>query len=130
MSRLALTVGGLLIGVGIAGFAASHLTAPTALIPALLGVLLGGAGALARRPGLRMHAMHGALTVALVGLLACLRGVVHLPALLTGGEVARPLAVISQSVTALLCAIFLVLGVRSFIEARRARGTEAGNASR
>ena len=43
------------------------------------------------------------------------------PALLGGQEVARPAAVISQSIMGALTAVFVALCVKSFIDARKAR---------
>ena len=48
-------------------------------------------------------------------------GLMGLPALLSGSEVERPAAVVSQSIMAILMAVFVGLCVRSFIAARRAR---------
>jgi hypothetical protein len=48
------------------------------------------------------------------------RGLIGIPALLAG-QAARPAAVVLQSVMALLCLGFLVVAIRSFIQARRAR---------
>jgi hypothetical protein len=113
----------LLIAVGLGGFVGSGLQAPTALIPAALGVLLAVCAVVARNPKARMHAMHVAVLLALVGLFGSLRGVLQLPALLAGQPVLRPLAVVAQSVTAVLCLAYVVVAVRSFIQARRARAT-------
>jgi hypothetical protein len=41
--------------------------------------------------------------------------------LLSGGEVARPKAAVSQSITAAVCAAFVALCVNSFLAARRRR---------
>lgn len=111
----------LLLAVGVGGYVASGAHAPTALIPAVLGVLLGVCAALARRQKTRMHAMHGAVLLALLGLLGSLRGVFQLPAYLAGEPVVRPLAVVAQSITAVLCLAYVVVAVRSFIQARRSR---------
>jgi hypothetical protein len=91
----------------------------TALIPAFLGIPIEIAGFAALKEAWRKHAMHVAVLLALLGFLGSARGLVSLPALLTGGEVARPAAVVAQSLTALLCLAFVVLAVRSFIQARR-----------
>ena len=83
-------------------------------------MLIAIAGLVARNPRLRMHAMHGAVLVALLGVLGCVPGVLKLPALL-GGTAERPVAVVAQIVTFLVCLGFVVSAVRSFIEARRSR---------
>ncbi len=121
MAAITFFVAVLLLAVGLIGFVASGGHAPTALIPAALGILLAFCGALARNPKSRMHAMHAAVLVALVGLAGSLRGVFQLPALLSGASVARPLAVVAQTATAVVCLAYVALAVRSFIQARRER---------
>ncbi len=121
MPRIAMIFGAALIAVGLIGYVAAQFASLTALIPALFGVLLVALGWLAEiRPGARQHAMHAAAALALVGLLATARGLLKLPTLLGGGELERPAAVVSQSVMALVCLVFLVLCVQSFVQARRA----------
>ena len=122
VSRLALLVGLLLVLTGIGGFAAFR--SPTALIPVAFGVLLAACGLLARKESLRKHAMHAAAAVALLGFVPSVPGLLGIPALLAG-EAARPAAVVLRSVMALLCLGFLTVAVRSFVAARRARGTGA-----
>jgi hypothetical protein len=111
----------LLVAVGVGGYVASGAHAPTALIPAVLGALLAVCAALARNPKTRMHAMHAAVLLALLGFLGSLRGTLQLPAYLSGEPVARPLAVVAQSVTAVLCLAYVAVAIRSFIQARRSR---------
>jgi hypothetical protein len=69
--KIALVVGILLIVVGGWAFTASGPGAsPTALIPALLGLVLAVAGLVGLRGGrVRRHAMHAAAVVALIGIL-------------------------------------------------------------
>ena len=121
MPAITFFVAVLLLAVGLGGFVASGAHAPTALIPAVLGVLLAVCAVVARNPKARMHAMHAAVLLALLGVLGSLRGVLQLPALLSGQPVARPLAVVAQSATAVLCLGYLVVAIRSFIQARRER---------
>jgi hypothetical protein len=121
MPAITFFVAVLLFAIGLGGFIASGARAPTALIPAALGVLLAVCAAVARNPKARMHAMHAAVLLALAGLLGALRGVFQLPALLSGQTVARPLAVVAQSATVVLCLAYLVVAIRSFIQARKTR---------
>ena len=121
MSQTAVVFGVLLCLIGVGFYAGTGAASVTALIPAFLGLPLVVAGLLARREGLRRHAMHAAALLGTLGILGSLRGVAKLPALLTGGEVARPAAVAAQSITAVLCLVFVALCVRSFVSARRAR---------
>jgi hypothetical protein len=120
MPTLALVTGGVLVAIGLGTYLGTGSHAPTALIPAALGVLIAIAGLLARNPRLRMHAMHVAVLVALLGVLGCIPGVLRLPALL-GGTAERPVAVMAQLITFVVCLAFVVSAVRSFIEARRSR---------
>lgn len=135
MAKITIGLGVLLISIGL--YAYLVLAAPagdgaeaggrslTALIPAFLGLPLAVLGAVALRPGARKHAMHAAAMVGLLGLMGTVPGLLKLPALLSGGELDRPSAVAVQSIVAGLCAVFLVLCVRSFIAARRAAASSA-----
>lgn len=119
MPQITLALGLLLTLIGVGFYFGTGATSVTALIPAFLGVPMAIVGVLARRENLRKHAMHAAVLLALVGFLGSARGLLQLPALLTGAELARPAAVAAQSVTALLCIVFVGLAVSSFIQARR-----------
>ncbi len=120
MPKLALVVGAVLIVVGSWAYTASGPGAsPTALIPAVLGLLLVVAGFLGLRDGWRRHAMHGAAVVALVGLLGSVWQLVARPA---ADSDHAGIARIAGALTAVLCGVFLGLAVRSFVQARRARG--------
>lgn len=121
MANTSITVGALLIVLGLWGYFGTGTTSPTALIPAAFGLLLVISGVIARDPAKRKLGMHIAVVVGLLGFLGSVRGLAKIGTLLTGGEVARPAAVISQSIMAVLTGIFTVLCVRSFIAARRAR---------
>ncbi|HZX40567.1 MAG TPA: hypothetical protein VFE93_01935 [Myxococcaceae bacterium] len=122
MPTLALLVGVVLVAIGLGAYVGTGAHAPTALIPAALGVLIAVAGVLARNPRLRMHAMHAAVLVALLGILGCIPGLLRLPALLDG-TAQRPAAVVAQLITFVVCLGFVVTAVRSFIEARRGRAS-------
>lgn len=121
MPQITIVFGALLCIVGLGFFLGTGAASVTALIPAFLGLPLCLLGALARRESWRRHAMHGAVLIGLLGFLGSARGLLQLPALLAGGDVARPAAVAAQSITAALCLAFVILCVRSFVEARRKR---------
>jgi hypothetical protein len=76
-------------------------------------------GWLARNERYRKHAVHLAAAIAFVGFLGAVPGLIGLLDLISGAEVQRPAAVVSQSLMAILMAVFVGLCVRSFIEARR-----------
>jgi prolipoprotein diacylglyceryltransferase len=121
MVGLTFATGGALILTGVVGFVATGATHPTALIPAVFGGLIVAAAAVATKGGkAKMHATHAALVVALLGLLGTAKAFFKLPSLLLG-TAERPAAVLAQSVTALVCLGFLVVAIRSFIAARKAR---------
>ena len=126
MPAITTLFGMMLILVGLGGYGYSYAQTgeshPTALIPALIGILILLCGAIAIfKENLRKHLMHAALLIALLGFLGTVMGVIKLITLIAGGSVERPLAVVSQSLTAVLCLAFLLIGIRSFIVARRAR---------
>jgi hypothetical protein len=127
MARLTIVVGLILIVLGVAVFVATGSYAPTALIPAYFGVLLGILGVLARTPDSkrRMLWMHIAVTVGLVG---CIfpgwRGLGDLIAQAHGVAVPRPVAMKEELAMAAVCLVFVLLCVRSFIAARRQRRLE------
>lgn len=119
MPTLAKTIGILLMLLGILSFAMSGAASWTALIPAIVGTPLFLLGYFARNEKARKHLMHAAVILALLGFLGTIPGLLALPALLSGGEVARPAAAAVQSVMAVLCLVFVIFAVRSFIQARR-----------
>jgi uncharacterized membrane protein len=121
MPQTTVVFGALLCLLGVGFYAGTGGASVTALIPAFLGLPIVAAGFVARREGLRRHAMHAAALLGTLGFLGTLAGAVKLPALLAGGEVARPAAVVAQAITALLCLAFVALCVRSFVRARRER---------
>lgn len=110
--------GAILIAVGVIAYIATGLASATALIPAAVGVVILILGLVARRAGAHQHAIHAALVVALLGALA------HIMPL-TG--IAEPTgASIAALLTILVCVVYLIMGVRSFIAARRAREAAGG----
>jgi hypothetical protein len=114
--------GVLLIILGVAGYLLTGRASPTALIPAGPGVLFILLGVMARNARYRMHAMHAAAGLALLGFVMMIPGgLVPLARWAGGTEPAKPAAVVSRSIMAGLMLVFLVLCVRSFIAARRAR---------
>jgi len=134
MAKLAMVFGVLIALVGVAGYIETHFW--HALIPVVLGVLLVLLGLLANTddPKRRMLSMHIAVTVGLLGFLGTIPGLIAMVGFLTGThqetasehiEVGmlsvHKLAAEVQSATSILCLIFVLLCVRSFIAARRAR---------
>lgn len=120
MPSTAIGVGLSLIMVGIAGYVWGMLdgkASVTALIPAFFGLVIALLGAFAKSSeSARKHLMHAALLVALIGfavpayrLLSNLSGLT-----LSAG-------VVAQAAMALICLMFIILGIQSFANARRSR---------
>lgn len=120
MASVTIGLGTLLILLGAVGYFGTGASHPTALIPAAFGAVFVALGFAARGERLRMHLMHVAVILAVLGFLGTARGLVNLPAL-AAGEAERPAAVASQATMALACLLYVVLAVKSFIDARRRR---------
>jgi hypothetical protein len=116
----------LLIILGIAGFVATGSIHYTALIPTWAGIVFLLLGVMAMKDNLRKHAMHFAAMLAVIGFAATAKGIVGVGRYLSGGDVARPAAAVTQAIMALLCLGFVALCVRSFVATRRARSQVAG----
>jgi hypothetical protein len=108
--------------LGIAGFVLTGSTHKTALIPCIFGILFLVFGLLARKDNLRKHVMHAAVLIALLAFLGTARSLPHLPELFNG-TAEKPASIITQSLNAGLSLLFIILAVRSFIQARRARSS-------
>lgn len=121
MANVTILFGCLLMLLGFVGFFATGSQHPTALIPAVVGLLLGIFGLLARKPERRKLFMHVAVTLGLFGFLATVSSIYKMMQIAQHQVVARHAAVYSQFIMCLLCLIFVVLCVRSFIAARRNR---------
>ena len=124
MAKMTITFGGLLILLGFIGYEAPGVHSLTALIPAAFGLVLVVLGILARTPNQkkRMIVMHIAVTVGLIGFLGTVKGIYDFIRMETGHFVAIPRMAEAQTVMALMMLCYVLLCVRSFIEARRARG--------
>jgi biopolymer transport protein ExbB/TolQ len=121
MAKVTIGFAVILIALGILGFIATGSTHYTALIPAVLGLLLGIFGFLALDPSRRKLFMHINVTLGLLGFLGTVAGLIQWFGMLSGKAVARPEAVESKASMALLCLFYVLLCVRSFIAARKAR---------
>jgi uncharacterized membrane protein len=108
-------VGLILAALGIVSYVGTGRTSVTALIPAFFGVVLLALAWVGRNEAARKHAMHAALLVALVGIVGTASR------LIGATDFTRP-ATLAQLVTVLLLAWYLGQGIKSFRDARRARG--------
>ena len=118
MPSTSIACGVLLILIGVIGYIYGQMNGNaslTALIPALFGLVLAGLGAAARaKENLRKHLMHAAVTVGLLGFL------------ITAGRLGMNLsritlnaATVAQIAMCVVCLIFVILCIKSFVDARR-----------
>lgn len=120
MTQTTRMVGIALAVLGIVSYVGTGRTSVTALIPAFFGVVFVILAWIARNEAARKHVMHAAMLVALVGIAGSASRL--LPGLTAGTlDFARP-AVLAQIVTVVLLAWYLGKGIKSFRDARRARG--------
>ena len=118
MPSTAIGCGLSLILIGIAGYVWGMMDGKasiTALIPAFFGLVIALLGAFAKsNENLRKHLMHVAVLVGLIGFI--------IPAfrlLSKLGDLTLSAAVVSQAAMALICLIFVILCIQSFVNARR-----------
>lgn len=122
MAKISFLFGALLVALGVFSYTSSESRAVTALIPAFFGLVMFILGAIASRgPAANKHAMHVAAILNLLGAGAGLsRGIPNISKYLNGDHSAW-LKALSQCGMGVLCLIFLVLCIRSFIKARQNR---------
>jgi hypothetical protein len=123
MAKLTIMFGVVLILLGLVGFFASPLHSPTARIPSIVGVILVILGfvALTDDAKKRMLYMHIAVTIGLLGFLGTAKSIFDYIQMIRGVQFAHPIAVEEKAAMSVLLLVFVVLCVRSFIAARRAR---------
>ena len=148
MAKTTIIFGVLLIGLGIIGYAGGSPTPDTmeptaesadesasvergkgksitALIPAFVGVALALCGILALNESMLKHAMHAASVVGLLGALAGAgRGVMGLPKFFSGDPTLNQRSFLFVWLMTVICGVFVLLCVQSFIAARKRRVSE------
>lgn len=128
MPRITIVFGALLIVLGLIayfGMQEPGARSVTALIPAFVGLPLLVLGLVAEvKPTTRKHTMHAAAALGTLGLLGTAGGFIKALQWMGGTVPERPAAVRVQAIMFVMSVIFVILCVRSFIAARRAR--EAG----
>ncbi|MGD9723936.1 MAG: hypothetical protein AB7O59_20490 [Pirellulales bacterium] len=129
MHHVTIIFGLILSAIGLFGYfnSASASPSPTALIPTAFGVVLIVLGIVAHRASARMHAMHAAAAVGLIGfLLAGGRGFMKLGSAASDDlTISRPVRLIL--LMAIVCLTYVGLCVWSFISARRRRAGATGD---
>ncbi len=121
MPKLATVLGIIFIILGLFAYFGLRAESVTALIPAFFGVPFLILGLLGQKENLRKHAMHAAAALALIGFLGTVRGLIQFFSMLGGTEFERSAAITVQALMSILCLIFVILAVKSFIDARKAQ---------
>ncbi|HEY0427539.1 MAG TPA: hypothetical protein VGC76_07010 [Pyrinomonadaceae bacterium] len=121
MLSTSIACGALLILLGVIGYIyglTQNAASLTALIPALFGIVLVILGFLSKtKENLRKHLMHAAVLIALIGFIMTAGRLLS-----KIGSLALSAAAISQLLMALICLAFVILSVKSFIDARKTEG--------
>lgn len=120
MAKITLVFAVLLIAVGLVGFVGTGSQHPTALIPTWFGVVLGIFGflSMSQNESRRKLFAHINVTIGLIGFVFTVMGLIHF---VMGNLGANPPATEAKAAMSFLCLVYVILCVRSFIAARRAR---------
>jgi len=123
MARVTIIFGFLLILLGVSCFWATGHIHPTSLIPGAFGMALMLCGVGANNGDAKRRAlwMHIAVTLSLLGFLATAKAIFQQIEMFQGIQLAHPAAIEEKGAMSVLCLIFTLLCVRSFIAARKAR---------
>lgn len=120
MVKVTLIFSVLLIALGVVGYLVTGSLHPTALIPSWIGVALGFGGLLAISPSEKRRKLFMHINVS-IGLLGFLGGVVEIVRTFARGTViddTAMAALVSMLTLIVLLLIYLILCVRSFMDAR------------
>ena len=123
MAKLTIGFGVLLALLGIAGFVYTGSAHPTALIPCVIGAffVLFGVMANTEDSKKRMLWMHISVTVALLVFLGTIPADIQTIRLARGDALPHPVSILEKGALSLLCLLYVLACVRSFINARRLR---------
>lgn len=121
MAKLTIIYGVSFILMGLYGYFGISSESITALIPAFFGIPMLILGWLGLNEKYLKHTMHIAAVLNLLGFAGTVGGLIKFFKMLGGSETARPAAVTVQAIMAVLCLVFLILAVKSFIDARKNR---------
>lgn len=120
MPGISKIIGNVLILLGLIAFFGTGSEHFTALIPAFFGLIFFGLGYLGTKSeSMRKHSMHAALLLAIFGLFGTLGGLMSVLRAMGGTPIDNPPAAYAQALMAILCLFFIILGVKSFINARK-----------
>ena len=121
MAKFSIAFGIILIILGLVSYFDISSESVTALIPTFLGIPILILGFLALNEKYLKHAMHGVAVLALFGFGGTVGGLIKFFRMMGGEVFERPSAITIQAIMSVLCLIFLIFAIKSFIDARRKR---------
>ena len=121
MAKLSIVYGVIFILMGLYGYFGISSESITALIPTFFGIPMLILGWLGLNEKYLKHAMHGAAVLVLLGFGGTISGLIKFFKMLGGVQPERPAAVTVQAIMAILCLVFLILAVKSFVDVRKNR---------
>jgi hypothetical protein len=119
MAKLTIVYGVMFIVMGLYGYFGISSESITALIPTFFGIPMLILGWIGLNEKFLKHTIHIAAVLNLLGFAGTVSGLFKFFKMLGGTETARPAAVTVQAIMAVLCVVFLILAVKSFIDVRR-----------
>jgi len=119
MAKFSIILGIILIALGLASYFGMSSESITALIPTFFGIPVLILGFLALNEKYLKHAMHGAAVLMLLGFAGTVSGLIKFFRMIGGEVFERPSAITIQAIMAVLCLIFLIFAIKSFVDARK-----------
>src|SRR5262245_6153738 len=124
-----LVIAALMIAIGVYGYTSQDPdkgpVSPTAAMPAALGALFAVCALIALSPSKRKHAMHAVAVLSLLGAVGSLYPIGK--TLAKGDDLVVNAKFLTSLGSSLLCLTLLILCVKSFVAARKARRTLSAN---
>ena len=119
MAKISIIFGLILIILGLISYLGISSESITALIPTFLGIPVLILGFLALNEKYLKHAMHGTAVLMLLGFAGTIGGLIKFFRMLGGEVFERSSAITIQAIMAMICMIFLIFAIKSFVDTRR-----------
>jgi len=119
MAKISIIFGLILIILGLISYLGISSESITALIPTFLGIPVLILGFLALNEKYLKHAMHGTAVLMLLGFAGTVGGLIKFFRMLGGEVFERSSAITIQAIMAMICMIFLIFAIKSFVDTRR-----------
>ena len=119
MAKFSIAFGITLIILGLISYFGISSESITALIPVFLGIPILILGIFALNEKYLKHTMHAAAVLMLLGFAGTVSGLFKFFRMIAGEVFERPSAITIQAIMAVLCLIFIIFAIKSFIDARK-----------